>query len=214
MTIKHHPSDLTLIEYATGALDAGSRFVVAAHLAACPTCRRSLDAFEAVGGALLTELPPAAMEPDALAKTMSRLDAPPKRSQKPAAQDASDMPWLIEAVSDHAIGPWRWIGKGVHQRSVSVPGEGGARVFLLRAKPGTKLPVHTHTGIERTQVLAGAFIHDGGRFGAGDFDDAEGEVEHNPRVDLGETCICLVAMTGGIKLTGPIGRLIQPFVRL
>jgi putative transcriptional regulator len=71
-----------------------------------------------------------------------------------------------------------------------------------------------HTGIERTQVLAGAFIHDGGRFGAGDFDDAEGDIEHNPRVDVGETCICLVAMTGGIKMTGPIGRLIQPLLRL
>jgi putative transcriptional regulator len=102
---------------------------------------------------------------------------------------------------------------GVHQRTVEVAGN-GARVFLLRAKPGTKLPTHTHTGIERTQVLAGAFIHDGGRFGAGDFDDAEGDVEHRPRVDIGEACICLVAMTGSIRLTGPIGRLIQPFVRL
>ena len=73
---------------------------------------------------------------------------------------------------------------GVYQRKVLVPETDAARVFLLKAAPGTKLPVHTHTGVERTQVLAGAFIHDGGRFGAGDFDDAEGDIEHRPTVDL------------------------------
>jgi putative transcriptional regulator len=213
MTIKHHPSDATLAEYAAGSMDAGSRLVVGSHVAKCPQCRRLVEDFESVGGALLSELPPTPMQPDALANALSRLDdAPAKSGAEAPAHD--DMPWLPEALLAREFGPWRWIGIGVEQRSIKVLGEDSARVFLLRAKPGVKLPVHVHTGIERTQVLAGAFIHDGGRFGAGDFDDAEGDIEHNPRVDIGETCICLVAMTGGIKMTGPIGRLIQPFLRL
>jgi putative transcriptional regulator len=213
MTITHHPSDATLAEYAAGSLDAGSRLVVGTHVAKCPQCRRLVGEFESVAGALLSGLPPTPMQPDALANALARLDDAPAETLKgPAAPE--DMPWLPEALADREFGPWRWIGIGVEQRSIKVPGEDSARVFLLRAKPGVKLPVHVHTGIERTQVLAGAFIHDGGRFGAGDFDDAEGDIEHNPRVDVGETCICLVAMTGGIKMTGPIGRLIQPFLRL
>lgn len=213
MTIAHHPSDATLAEYAAGSLDAGSRLVVGAHVAGCQQCRRVVEEFESVGGALLTQLPPAPMLPDALTRALARLDEAPAEDANEAATH-EDMPWLPAALRDREFGPWRWIGIGVEQRTVKVPSEHSARVFLLRAKPGVKLPVHVHTGIERTQVLAGAFIHDGGRFGAGDFDDAEGDVEHNPRVDVGETCICLVAMTGGIKMTGPIGRLIQPFLRL
>lgn len=216
MTIEHHPSDATLAEYAAGTLDAGSRLVVGTHVVKCQQCRRAVQQFEGVGGALLAELPPTPMQPDALAKTLSRLDEAPAEDAATAAAHAAhdDMPWLPDGLRNREFGPWRWIGIGVEQRSVKVAGADSARVFLLRAKPGVKLPVHVHTGIERTQVLAGAFIHDGGRFGAGDFDDAEGDVEHNPRVDEGETCICLVAMTGGIKMTGPIGRLIQPFLRL
>lgn len=215
MTINHHPSEATLAEYAAGTLDAGSRLVVATHVAACPTCHGAVHALEAVGGALLHDLPPADLAPDALTNALSKLDAPPKPTAiEPASPETHDMPWLPEALHGQKFGPWRWLGRGVHQRAIVVPGEDSARVFLLRARPGVTLPVHTHTGIERTQVLAGAFIHDGGRFGAGDFDDAEGDIEHRPRIDVGEECICLVAMTGGIKLTGAIGRLIQPFVRL
>ena len=212
MTIMHHPSEATLAEYAAGTLDAGSRLVVATHVASCPHCQHAVAAAEAAGGALLAGLAPTPMAPAALDKVLSRLDAEP--AAEAAAPAPDDMPWLPEALRGHKLGPWRWIGLGVRQRAVSLPGEGDARVFLLRAKPGIKLPVHTHTGVERTQVLAGAFIHANGRYGAGDFDDAEGDIEHDPRVDVGEECICLVAMTGGITLTGPIGRLIQPFVRL
>lgn len=215
MTITHHPSDATLAAFAAGQLDEGSGVVVASHLAACSICRLWLRKLEDVGGALLADLPPTPMAPGALAKTMERLSVPAEQDKPvPAARPAEHLPWLPEALRPYELGPWRWIGPGVYQRKVSVPSKRDARVFLLKAAPGTKLPEHTHTGVELTQVLAGAFIHDGGRFGAGDFDDAEGDVEHRPTVDVGEECICLVAMTGGIKMIGPIGRLIQPFVRL
>ena len=215
MTVKHHPSDETLAAFAGGQLDAGSSVVVGSHMASCPRCRRWLRTLENVGGVLLSDLPPTPMAPEALKKTIGRLSGPLELDQPVRiAKATEDLPWLPQALRPYDLGPWRWIGPGVYQRKVSVPTKGDERVFLLKAAPGTKLPKHTHTGIERTQVLAGAFIHDGGRFGAGDFDDAEGDIEHRPRVDAGEECICLVAMTGGIKMTGPIGRLIQPFLRL
>jgi len=215
MTVKHHPSDATMAALAGGQLDGGSSVVVASHLATCPSCRRWLRALEDVGGMLLSDLPPTPMSPGALTRTMARLAGPFEQGKHVrTAPVVEDLPWLPEALRPYELGPWRWIGPGVYQRKVSVPTNGDARVFLLKAAPGTKLPEHTHTGVERTQVLTGAFTHDGGRFAAGDFDDAEGDTEHRPRVDMDEGCICLVAMTGGITLTGRIGRLIQPFVRL
>lgn len=215
MTIKHHPSDATLAAFAAGQLDESSSVVVASHLATCSSCRRWLRTLNDVGGVLLSDLPPTRLSPEALSKTLGRLSGPLEQDEPVRTAPAvEDMPWIPHALRPYKLGPWRWIGPGIYQRQVSVPTKGDARVFLLKAAPGTKLPEHTHTGVERTQVLAGAFIHDGGRFGAGDFDDAEGDIEHRPKVDVGEECICLVAMTGGIKMTGPIGRLIQPFVRL
>jgi putative transcriptional regulator len=65
-----------------------------------------------------------------------------------------------------------------------------------------------------TCVLTGAFTHEGGRFGPGDFDLGDETVDHQPIVDAGEACICLIAMQGGLRLNGIIGRLMQPFIRL
>ena len=62
------------------------------------------------------------------------------------------------------------------------------------------MPQHRHAGTELTCVLSGAIVHEGGRFAAGDCDDAETATPH-PVVDGGEPCICLVAMQGGFKLT-------------
>jgi putative transcriptional regulator len=63
-------------------------------------------------------------------------------------------------------------------------------------------------------ILQGAFAHAGGRFGVGDFDEADGTIEHEPVVEEGQDCICLVAMQGDLRLLGLMGRLLQPFVRM
>jgi putative transcriptional regulator len=63
-------------------------------------------------------------------------------------------------------------------------------------------------------VLTGAFSHAGGHYGPGDFDFGDDSVDHQPIVDAGEECLCLVAMRGNLRLSGWIGRLVQPFVRL
>jgi putative transcriptional regulator len=102
----------------------------------------------------------------------------------------------------------------VHWRTLNVPADNGARVFLLKAAPGTKMPHHTHTGTELTLVLSGAFAHQGGHYGPGDLDEADDTVEHQPIVAEGEDCICLVAMEGKLHLLGLLGRLMQPFVRI
>ena len=114
----------------------------------------------------------------------------------------------------YELGPWRWVAPGLRHRVVKVPSEGGTRVFMLKAAPGLKIPEHSHTGTELTCVLSGAFIHEGGRYAAGDCDDADHDDGHSPVIDGGEECICLIAMQGELKLSGLIGRLMQPFVRI
>jgi putative transcriptional regulator len=211
MTISHHPTGETLAAFAAGQLDEARALVVATHIALCAECRESLHRFEAVGGAMLAEAAPAAMADGALARTLGVLDAPPPAEvpQPPPANPALPAP-----LGAYGLGPWRRIGRGIEWRSVDVAPEGGVRVFMLRAQPGTRLPRHRHKGDEWTCVFEGAFRHQHGRYGPGDFDEADESVEHHPTVEAGVPCICLVALDRGIALQGWIGRLIQPLVRI
>ena len=85
---------------------------------------------------------------------------------------------------------------------------------MLKSGPGTKMLQHTHTGVEMTCVLSGAFRQDGSRYGPGDFDLGDETINHQPIVEGGQDCICLVAMQGELRLNGLLGRIMQPFVRL
>ena len=214
MSITHHPQEETLLEYFAGSLDEGRRIVIAAHLEMCSSCRRFMQGLETAGGDYLDALNPTPLADGALASVLARLDAADVAEKVAPAVTQHDLPVRLRALPPYELGKWRWIGPGVYWRSVAVPETATSRVFLLRAAPGTKLPDHTHEGTELTVILKGAFRHEGGRFGAGDCDDADDTVEHSPVVEEGEECICLVAMEGNIRLRSLIGRLIQPLVRL
>jgi putative transcriptional regulator len=214
MSIIHHPSDATLAAFASGTLDEARGIVVAAHLSLCAQCRNAVHAFEAAGGALLDDVAPAALSAGALQRAMSALgplDIISPAIRGAGAGAAGDLP---APLSHYAVGPWRWIGRGVQWRPVEVASDAGVRVFMLKAAPGTKLPRHRHTGTEWTCVFDGAFTHALGRYGSGDFDEADESVEHDPVVDAEHGCVCLVALQGHIELQGWLGRLIQPFVRI
>lgn len=215
MSIKQHPTDETLTAYAAGSLDEGRSVVVAAHTEMCARCRGWVATVENIGGVLLSDLLPAAMENGALARALARIDRGDNIKQaRPARPLQSDLAMLPKVARSYPIGRWRWMGPGVHWRPIEVPADNGARVFLLKSAPGTKMPHHTHTGTELTLVLSGAFAHQGGRYGPGDLDEADDTVEHQPIVEAGEDCICLVAMDGKLQLLGMVGRLLQPFVRI
>jgi len=210
MTITHHPSDETLAAFASGTLDEARSIVVAAHVSLCARCRATVHALELVGGAMIEHAEPAPLRAEAIEAAMSRLDS---NSDMPARPRLPKQDYPI-VLSPYDVGPWRWIGRGLYWRKADVCSQNGTRVFMLKAAPGTWLPHHRHAGTEWTCVLEGAFHHDLGRYGPGDFDEADENVEHRPFVEQGATCVCLVALQGGLKLQGWIGRLLQPFVRL
>lgn len=212
MSISHHPSDLLLAEFAANAMDEANAFVVAAHIAMCPQCRRALMQFECLGGALLEETPAAEFDPARRARALAAIDAelpmiaPARARRRP--------PVGVDGILDlYSAGRWRWTGPGIYWRPIDLPRENGTRAFMLKAEPGTQLFNHHHTGTELTLVLKGAFSHELGHFGVGDIEEADSGVAHTPVVDDGLECICLVAMQGDIRLEGWLGRLMQPFVR-
>jgi putative transcriptional regulator len=217
MTIIHHPSAETLAAFTSGTLDEARAVVVAAHLSLCSHCRAERTQFETVGGVLLEAAPSTAMDEGAKERTLQRVlqRAPDERNRTaPVVTRLTADHGLPAPLSHYALGDWRRIGGGVQFRAVDVRSDDAVRVFMLRAAPGTRLPRHRHTGTEWTCVFDGAFRHDLGRFGPGDFDEADENHEHTPVVEDGPTCICLVALEGSIRLQSLLGRLVQPFIRI
>ena len=216
MTIRHHPPETMLAAFAAGTLDHGQHIAIATHLVSCLQCRRFRRAMEEVGGALVESLPPAAMSSGAFGKLESRLTEPvrPTASEALPASSEADIPGLPRFVRRYRLGSWRWVAPSVRVRAIDLPYDSNTRVFLLKSGPGTRMLQHTHTGLEMTCVLSGAFQQEGGRFGPGDFDFGDDTIDHRPLVEPGQDCICLVAMQGELQLRGLLGRMVQPFVRL
>ena len=211
MTAVRQPSEERLLAYAAGTLSPPESVVVATHLAMRPDAARWVGDLQVVGGAVLEAIEPAPVADDLLARTLASLSAPGPVIPPEPANDMTDLP---EPLRGYALGPWRWIGPDMRVREVLAPRDGDCRVILLRIGPGRTTPVHTHQGVELTCVISGAYETDEGRFGPGDFEEADGEVHHRPRTVSAEPCLCVVALDGQIRLDGWIGALLQPFVRL
>ncbi|OBQ74983.1 ChrR family anti-sigma-E factor [Mesorhizobium erdmanii] len=202
--ITHHPSDETLAAYASGTLDEARSLVVSIHRSLCAACGHAVDQYEAIGGALLEQASPVSMRPGALQAALGSIG-----TSAQGAEIASEQP-----LDRHKLGPWRRVWPGLQQRAVSVAGDSDIKVFMLKAAPGITLPHHKHTGDEWTCVLEGAFEHQFGRYGPGDFDEADETVDHKPRICSDVPCVCIVALQGSIRLQSFLGRLIQPILRL
>ena len=212
MTARPQPSEERLLAYAAGTLSPPEAVVVATHLALRPDTAQWVEGLQAIGGEVLDSIEPAPLADDLLARTLAKLASTPDDMAPP--EPANDMTELPAPLRRYELGPWRWIGPDMHVRDVHAPRDGDCRVILLRIGSGRTTPVHTHQGVELTCVISGAYETDEGRFGPGDFEEADGEVHHRPRTVSDEPCLCVVALDGQIRLDGWIGRLLQPFVRL
>ena len=217
----HHPDDGVLMDYASGAAHEAGAVLIATHLAFCPQCHDTVRNLESLGGALIQDLPPSALTPGSRDAVLARLDEPSKRH--PAAADGPEQPMPATTVprplrdylgADLATLPWRRIGPAVQQVEVPVKSGGQEHMRLLRAKAGTVIPRHTHRGTEMILVLFGGYRDQSGQFLPGDFAFSDDHVDHTPRVDPGEDCLCLSVTDAPLRFTGPFGRILNLFVRL
>lgn len=202
--IRHHPSEATLLSCAAGSLPEPHARVVAAHLGFCSDCLRALGKAEAVGGALLAELPPSPLADDALQRALARLDANPVPPVEPVPAPAT--------LAAFAAGRWRWTGPGIGIMPLIHRDVSDSRLDLIRVAPGVALLEHGHTGRESTCVLQGAFQDVTGAYHAGDFVEADGEIAHRPTALPGQTCICLIATSGHLQPRGLLGWLVRPLL--
>lgn len=199
-------------QYAAGDLGYGMSVLMAGYITLSPAARDQYRALEQLNGVLLDEAEQSDVKEDALDAIMARLDEPEPEEQNVSIQENQDLPAALRELLDVSVedADWRFAYPGVKQ--VKLPfGDNGETVKLLKIKPGKAAPRHTHKGIEATLVLRGAF-RDGNRlYERGQLALADQHIQHRPRAEGIEDCICLAVTDGALRFTDSIGRIARDF---
>ena len=211
MTARHHPAEDVLLAHAAGKLGAGAALVVAIHLEGCAACRALVGALEVAGGAMLADLPAAAMSSLALQRALAAIErpAPPLGHNEAKPFKLPDGVVLPDALRGRGLGRWRWLAPDMRWSRVDLA---DATVVLMRGRAGALLPAHGHRGSEYTQVLRGAILDGDKVYGAGDMFAADDAIQHHLRIAPDADCICIAAIEGQMRMHSLVGRLIQPLV--
>ena len=207
--IRHHLTDSLLIAYAAGNLPEAFALVTATHVSLCDECRARLGAFEAVGGAVLDMDDGAVAMDSGVEACLTRRVAPTVAAQRSGILPAPLAAYVgggLEAVK------WRPLGMGVRQAILPTSQHASAR--LLHIPAGVAVPDHGHRGIELTLVLQGAFVDATDRFGPGDVEVADEELQHVPVAEVGVDCICLAATDAPLRFKEWLPRLLGPLFRI
>lgn len=200
--------DELMAGYAAGTLPPPLQCLVATHLAIKPENRSFVSALEDICGTALCETPAGPVhDRDAkLAAIFAQQMQPDPAS--PVVQCAvvpSPLSTFLGAgVADL---PWRRVLPGV--KEFKVPGGEACEAKLYWINPGRVMPSHTHDGSEVTLLLQGGFSDPTGHYRRGDIAIADAELDHHPRADDDEDCICFAVTDAPLRLTGPVGRIVQ-----
>jgi putative transcriptional regulator len=207
--------DAVLAEYVAGTLPAPAHVLVSAHLEMSSRNRAFVDGLESLAGAELARIEPVrfADRDGMLARIFALPDEPIVRPVAPVATAGGRLPPSIRRYLGHDVDAvrWRTLLPGVREFRFAEDEGCAASLYWIRA--GRPLPSHTHGGTELTLVIEGGFADSDGHYVRGEIALADDEVDHRPVADLGEDCLCFAVTDAPLRLTGPIGRLIAPFMR-
>ena len=213
----HDPSEEMLFGYAAGSMNEPLALLVATHLALCPECRQAVAAYEMLGGEELEDQPPATLASDSLVRVLDSLDSPAARTEVPRAPQMAACDLRVpRPLRDYMAGTLDnldWHQRGGIAEASLLAERSDFKTRLMRIRPNTAIPEHSHNGSEYTLVLTGGFSDHTGHFLRGDVAIADPSVQHRPVADANEDCICLAVTDAPLRFTGTIARLLSPLLQ-
>ncbi len=215
-TLNTQVIDALLLDYATGALSRPLELLVETHLAMNEKSSRSMRMLMQLGGILLEDAEPVSLSEGALQNVMAQLGQFDKDTGEMFAKIGGHSEWLPHPIANYVPKSdcnqsWRRAGIGIVETDIDF-GEADGKAKIYRIASGTAVPIHTHTGAEVTLVLSGGFTDETGSYGPGDIAIQEAGSEHQPVADDDGECMVLAVNEGEIRLTGPIGRVLDILV--
>ena len=185
-----HPNQSLLTEYAVGTLDKTMRLLVETHLGFCTECEskvkqirdENLDVTVTVNDSN-SEVPEGMFE-SILAKISD---------EKPVITNSIIPEFLKTEVNEEAKWTWApmWPAKGKIGTILS-DDVSGYSIYLAYFEAGEKAPQHKHLDDEFTVILQGGYKYGNKHLVVGDWDVAETNSTHAPKIDKGEDCWCIV----------------------
>lgn len=214
--VKHHLPDEVLMAYSAGNLPEAFNVVVASHVSMSDDSRVRLDTYDALGGAVLDTVDAVEMSEGSLEATLEMIDrmAVDAILTKPRTLKPGVFPGPLQDYvgGDLADVKWRGVGMGVKQAILKT--NKSATVRLLYIPSGVAMPDHSHSGMEMTLVLKGAFEDEVDHFARGDVEIADQDLHHTPVAVGPEDCICLSATDARLRFRSLLPRLAQPFLQI
>lgn len=208
--ITHHIPEAMIAAYAAGNLPHAFAVVVASHLSYCRDCQEILGAHQVAGGAVLETTGKETLTPDLKKNVLALLDEPVMPEPVYDAKGIYPGP-VVQALKGREP-RWRTLGMGVKQSILSEGDSGSVRLIYIPA--GQAVPDHSHNGLELTLVLQGSFTDETGRFGVGDVEIGDEDLEHTPIADAGDPCICLAATDAPLRFNAFMPRMLQPLFKI
>jgi len=219
--LTHHPPEILLLGYAAGSLREPQALAVATHLAYCPECRREMRQLDELGGALIDELPPEPLPPDALSQMLARLDeipapctarstklkgGPQKVPQKADMLGSVAVPEPLRGYLAEIGMPVTWVDLADGIVSLRLPiAKAPVVAEILRMDPDSILAAHRHSDQELILVLQGEFVEEGrelgeevGRYATGDLGEFEAGSVHTV-VAGRQGCVCYRVLAGPVE---------------
>ena len=215
-TARKHPEDELLLSYSAGSLPLSQALCISTHIERCPDCARKFQRLNRVGSELMRELAPAPASDSLKQRMFDRLDSLTEKRAEQAPVDVSNstVPRCLRQFVKNGYQDLAWRSVSAHIQSVELCRDSnGAKVELLKIKPGGSAVNHTHLGDEYTVILEGSFSDDDGLYGEGDFLLRKKNEQHRPVATQDRECICLAVTEGPIQFTGFISRMLNPFIR-
>jgi putative transcriptional regulator len=211
----NHPYEELLAAYSAGSLPLSQALCISAHLEHCQSCGQKLQQLNHVGSELMQQLKPSKVSDELKTKLLGMLDSlsedlPDEKSHKIDAR----VPRCLHQFVDTNYDDLNWKRISADIQSVELCRDSnGAKVELLKIKPGGSATTHTHMGDEYTVILEGSFSDESGLYGQGDFLVKDENDQHTPVATQDRECICLAVTEGPIQFTGFLHRLLNPFIR-
>ena len=222
MVVNYHPDSELLTTFSAGSMPLSQALCVSAHLEMCSDCRAGVRSLNKLGAHVFNQMKPSRVSDELKESVFSQLDdtvaqnpISDNQSRNNTVRSDSGVPsCLHQFVADgYDSLSWHWVSPSIKQANLCVDGD-GARVALLRIKPGGKATHHTHMGEEITMVLKGAFSDESGIFQQGDFVLRGSNDKHRPMATKDSECICLTVLDAPIQFTGNFSRWLNPLLRL
>ena len=212
-----------LLDYAAGSLNEALSLIVSTHLAMSESSRAFVKQCEDIGGELLVnECEPQSLSSSCLEKILAQLD---DRCQKHHEECAKIKAARLDGIyipsplaefmpnDEDRKQCWHKLIKGMDVMDVMNCKKTHSKAQLLRMAPATSAPSHSHAGLEVTLILDGAFSDETGQYQVGDLIVEDETTTHTPVSCPKQGCVCLAVTTAPIRLTGWVGRMINPFLR-